>query len=72
MVAKVIIAAGASLFLCGCALNSPAGGSLCAIGPFITDPGATERLTRAEKEYQVSLNTAGVAICGWQPPKRAK
>lgn len=59
--------------LAGCStFGAPASGSLCPVGPFITDPGAAERLTRAEKEYQVALNEAGREICGWQPPKRGQ
>lgn len=56
------------LALPACAISPPVG-NLCSVGPFITDPGATQRLTRAEKEYQVTLNKAGSKICGWQPPR---
>lgn len=70
MVAKALITTVVTLILTGCTLNPAVRtGSLCTVGPFITDPGATERLTRAEKEYQVTLNEAGAAICGWQPPR---
>jgi uncharacterized protein YceK len=69
MVAKVI-ALTALLALGGCASMMPRTGSLCSVGPFVTDPGAAERLTRAEKEYQVTLNEAGAHICGWSPPKK--
>jgi hypothetical protein len=69
VVQKVIIAASLLLVLAGCA-TSPVSGSLCSVGPFITDPGATQRLTRSEKEYQVTLNEAGRQICGWSPPSR--
>jgi len=48
--------------LAGCATT---GGGLCAAGPFIADPGAAERWTRAEKEQAVALNRAGERICGW-------
>ncbi len=66
---KALIAATLALALSGCATNMTARtGSLCSVGPFITDPGATQRLTRAEKEYQVTLNEAGEQICGWSPP----
>jgi len=43
-------------------------GSLCPVGPFIGDPGASQRLTRSEKEYVVTLNDAGEKICGWSAP----
>lgn len=43
-------------------------GSLCPVGPFIADPGATSRLTRSEKEYVVTLNEAGEKVCGWAAP----
>lgn len=43
-------------------------GSLCPVGPFIADPGAAQRLTRAEKEYVVTLNDSGEKICGWSAP----
>lgn len=65
---KAIAVAGV-LLLAGCAHNPSPTGSLCSVGPFITDPGATQRLTRAEKEYQVTLNEAGEKICGWTPPR---
>lgn len=68
MVAKIALVALLVASLAGC--STFPGGSLCAVGPFITDPGATERLTRGEKEYQVTLNEAGRQICGWSPPKR--
>lgn len=71
MVAKIVLALAVTLLLSGCTWWSvPLQGSLCTVGPFITDPGATTRLTRAEKEYQVTLNNAGAAICGWTPPSR--
>lgn len=67
---KALIAVLLLIAVSGCAMNMPRTGSLCSVGPFITDPGATQRLTRAEKEYQVTLNTAGAQICGWTPPKK--
>ena len=48
------------------------GGNLCSLGPFITDPGASERWTRAEKEELVARNNAGTQICGWNAPKGGK
>ena len=44
-------------------------GSLCPVGPFIGDPGASQRLTRSEKEYVVTLNESGEKICGWTAPR---
>lgn len=68
---KVTIAVGVMLILSGCSSLMPrTTGSLCSVGPFITDPGATERLTRAEKEYQITLNEAGAQVCGWSPPRK--
>lgn len=56
-----------TLLLAGCNTLGTTG-SLCPVGPFIADPGAAQRLTRAEKEYVVALNTAGQQLCGWAPP----
>ncbi len=42
-------------------------GSLCTAGPVILDTGASERLTRSEKEQIVTLNQSGEQICGWRP-----
>lgn len=52
--------------LAGCA--SVPTGSLCTAGPIILDAGATERLTRAEKEQIVTLNNSGTKICDWKRP----
>lgn len=54
------------LFLGFC--QTMATGSLCPVGPFVADPGATERLTRSEKEYVATLNQSGEVICGWTAP----
>lgn len=51
-------------------LRSERTGNLCPVGPFIGDPGASQRLTRAEKEYVASLNRSGEEICGWTPPDK--
>ncbi len=66
MDAKVILALPLILGLSTCGMQPT--GSMCPIGPFITDPGAKDRLTRAEKEYVVGLNNAGEKICGWTAP----
>lgn len=66
-----VIGIPALLLLAGCSsLNGPTGGSLCPVGPFIGDPGASQRLTRSEKEYVVTLNQAGEKICGWTAPNK--
>lgn len=71
MVAKAVAVLALTSLLSGCTWWSVSlQGSLCTVGPFITDPGATTRLTRAEKEYQVTLNNAGARLCGWTPPSR--
>jgi hypothetical protein len=65
-----VIAAVLCLALAGCSSigRTTYTGSLCPVGPFIGDPGASERLTRAEKEYIVTLNNSGEKICGWKAP----
>lgn len=55
--------------LAGLSFCSTVSGSLCPVGPFIGDPGASQRLTRAEKEYVVTLNKSGERICGWTAPR---
>ncbi len=52
------------------ACQSTRTGSLCTAGPIILDAGATERLTRDEKEQIVTLNESGAEICGWRPARR--
>ncbi len=64
----IMLAGLALFFLSGCALSPIMGGSLCPVGPFIGDPGASSRLTRAEKEYVVTLNNSGEKVCGWKAP----
>jgi hypothetical protein len=51
------------------ACSSTRTGSLCTAGPIILDTGATERLTRGEKEQIVTLNESGETICGWKAPQ---
>ncbi len=67
MDAKVILTLPLLLGLATCGGQSYTG-SLCPVGPFIADPGAAQRLTRAEKEYVVTLNESGEKICGWTAP----
>lgn len=67
------VAAGVGLLvLAACATMPTQTGSLCPVGPFIGDPGASSRLTRAEKEYVVTLNQAGEKVCGWTAPGGTK
>lgn len=61
-----VIAALLCMALAGCAM--PPTGNLCTAGPFIPDPGVSERWTRPEKEQLVTLNNAGRDICGWRAP----
>lgn len=68
MGSKVAAAVLTLLALAGCATSPAYTGNLCPVGPFIGDPGATQRLTRAEKEYVVTLNESGEKICGWTAP----
>lgn len=67
MDAKVIAAVLGLFLLTGCA-SAPVG-SLCTAGPVILDSGASQRLTRGEKEQIVALNTSGEIICGWKRPR---
>lgn len=53
--------------LSACATTSSA--NLCTAGPIILSKGASERLTRSEKEQIITLNFAGVKVCGWEVPK---
>lgn len=64
---RFILVALACIGLSGCA--SVPVGNLCTAGPFILDPGASDRLTRSEKEQVVTLNNSGVKICGWRAPR---
>lgn len=66
MESKMIAAALLCMFLAGCSTTRT--GSLCTIGPFIPDTGASERWTVAEKRQLVTLNNSGEAICGWRAP----
>jgi hypothetical protein len=53
--------------LSGCTMGARTG-SLCTAGPIILDQGASDRLTREEKEQIVALNQSGETICGWKAP----
>lgn len=63
---KVVSALVLALLLAGCATTKPTG-SLCTIGPFRPDTGASERWTDAEMDQLIVLNESGEAICGWKP-----
>lgn len=63
---RIWVSIAAVLILSGCA--SVPTGSLCTAGPIVLDEGATERLTRSEKEQIVTLNNAGEQICEWERP----
>ena len=63
---KMIAVALLCILLAGC--STARTGSLCTVGPFIPDSGASERSTVAEKRQLVTLNNSGEAICGWKAP----
>lgn len=63
---KILIAIGLCALVAGCSTTRT--GSLCPLGAFYLDAGASTRLTRGEKEYVATLNTSGEAICGWKAP----
>ncbi len=65
---KALILIVACLSLAAC--SSTRTGSLCTAGPIILDAGASDRLTRGEKEQIVTLNESGAEICGWRPARR--
>lgn len=67
MDAKLFVVALAALTLSSCATTPPIS-NLCTAGPIVLSPGATERLTRTEKEQIVVLNESGADICGWAMP----
>lgn len=63
---KAIIAVVLCIVMAGC--QSTRTGSLCPLGAFYLDDGASNRLTRGEKEYVATLNRSGEEICGWRTP----
>ena len=63
---KVISVALAALMLTGCS-TVPRTGSLCTVGPFRPDTGASQRWTDGEKDQLIVLNESGEKICGWKP-----
>lgn len=63
---KVIAAIALAAALAGCATTQPTG-SLCTIGPFRPDTGASERWTDDEMDQLIVLNESGEKLCGWKP-----
>lgn len=61
------IAIGALLGLAGCSTMIPIG-LPCDVGPVVLDKGASQRLTRGEKEQIVTLNETGARLCKWRAP----
>ncbi len=62
---KALIAITLCALLAGCQTTRT--GSLCSVGPFIPDAGASARWTAAEKDQLILLNESGEQICGWKP-----
>lgn len=55
-----------SVVLTGCTTTKPTG-SLCTVGPFRPDTGASERWTEGEMDQLIVLNESGEKLCGWKP-----
>lgn len=62
---KVILVVAAIVVLAGCSTTRT--GSLCTVGPFRPDAGASERWTSNEKNQLIVLNESGEKLCGWAP-----
>jgi hypothetical protein len=62
---RLIALAVLAALLAGCA--STRTGSLCTVGPFRPDAGASERWTDNEKDQLIVLNDSGERVCGWKP-----
>lgn len=63
---KVAVALLLALVLAGCTTTKPTG-SLCTVGPFRPDAGASDRWTDDEMDQLIVLNESGEKICGWKP-----
>lgn len=63
---KVVLAVVLALALAGCATTQQTG-SLCTVGPFRPDSGASERFTDDEIDQVIIWNESGEEICGWKP-----
>jgi hypothetical protein len=62
---RLILAIAAIVVLAGCSTTRT--GSLCTVGPFRPDNGASERWTDNEKDQLIVLNESGEKLCGWAP-----
>ncbi len=62
--AKALVAIALCIVLAGC--QSMRTGSLCTVGPFIPDAGASDRWTANEQDQLIVLNESGEKICGWK------
>lgn len=61
---KALIILAVCALLAGCQTTRT--GSLCTVGPFIPDDGASTRWTNGEKDQLIVLNESGEKICGWR------
>lgn len=64
---KTFIAIALCIALAGCSTTARTG-SLCTVGPFIPDAGASTRWTENEQDQLIVLNESGEQICGWRTP----
>lgn len=62
---KIVVVLAFVAILAGC--SSTRTGSLCTVGPFRPDPGASERWTADEMDQLIVLNESGEKLCGWKP-----
>lgn len=69
-VSVAVAALGITLALSGCATSPVPLGLPCTVGPIVLDRGASQRLTRGEKEQIVTLNESGAKLCRWAPPAK--
>ncbi len=67
---KALIALALCVVLAGCQTTRT--GSLCTVGPFLTDAGASTRWTDGEKDQLIVLNESGEKICGWKAPTKRR
>lgn len=63
---KALVIIVTCLVLAGCQTTRT--GSLCPVGPFIPDAGASTRWTANEQDQLIVLNESGEKICGWRAP----
>lgn len=62
---RLILAIAIAAVLAGCSTTRT--GSLCTLGPFRPDAGASERWTDNEKDQLIVLNESGEKLCNWRP-----